>query len=345
MAVAAQGAATRRAIAQRRHPLPSLRTTSAQPGPPTVYYCTPDFDVPSGGVRVAYRHVDLLNAAGIEARVLHRGNNFSCTWFDHRTLVVGSRETLIGPRDLVVVGELAVSLLDQLPRGFRFVVFNQNQHLTWRLASSERVHRYTHSAKLAAIMTVSEYGAEMLRYLAPGVEVIRTHNSIDPGIFFPDQEHARPRTIAYMPRRGRDEAKQVLGILGNRGALDGWSVSEISGVTERQVGDMLRDASVFLSFAYQEGFGLPAAEAMACGAYAVGFHGHGGREFFRPEWSTAVESGDVLALAKAVAETLDREQDEPGWCASRGAEAARFVAAEYSPPGSARMCWAPTSGC
>ena len=95
--------------------------------------------------------------------------------------------------------------------------------------------------------------------------------------------------------------------------------------------DQLRSTTIFLSFAYQEGFGLPAAEAMACGAYVVGFHGFGGREYFRPEFSHPVEPGDVLGLARAVEEVIDREAREPGWCQSRGAAAAQFIATEYSP--------------
>jgi hypothetical protein len=301
-------------------------------GAPTIYYCEPDFDRPSGGMRVAYRHVDLLNSDGLEARVLHHDSEFRCTWFEHETRVVGASQTRIGPQDLLVVGELAVSLLEQLPPGFRYVVFNQNQHLTWRRASVESVHRYTHDPGLAAILTVSDYGREALAFMAPEANVVRVHNSINPQIFFCDDDPAqRPPTIAYMPRRGGDEARQVLGLLRNRGALEGWDVLEVDGVSELEVGDLLRRARVFLSFSYQEGFGLPAAEAMACGAYVLGFHGYGGREFFGPEWSTAIEGGDVLGFAQAVQELLACERREPGWCGRRGVRGASFIATHYSP--------------
>jgi hypothetical protein len=326
------GSAVRQALNRHRYPLPELRTTRVQLTAPTVYYCAPDFNRPSGGVRVAYRHVDLLNAAGFQACVLHHRAGFSCTWFEHQTPVCSAEQVQIGPLDVVVVGELAVDLIDQLPAGFRYVVFNQNQHLTWKRASPERVHRYTHSPDLAAVLTVSDYGCEVMRFMAPDVNVLRVHDSIDPELFFNGGGVTpRPRTIAYMPRRGHEDAKQVLGLLRNRGALDGWRLTEIDGVSERTVGAMLREACVFLSFSYQEGFGLPAAEALACGAYVVGFHGQGGREFFDPEWSIAIEAGDVLAFARGVEEVLAREQRDPGWCARRAARGARFVATEYSP--------------
>ena len=47
----------------------------------------------------------------------------------------------------------------------------------------------------------------------------------------------------------------------------------------------MRLATIFLTFSNQEGFGLPPVEAMACGCLVVGYHGHGGKEFLKPEWS------------------------------------------------------------
>jgi glycosyltransferase involved in cell wall biosynthesis len=106
---------------------------------------------------------------------------------------------------------------------------------------------------------------------------------------------------------------------------------EIDGLTDREVADRLRQSAVFLSLAYHEGFGLPAAEAMACGAYVVGFDGFGGREFFRSEFCSPVAAGDVMSFACTLEEVLKRRTSEPGWCEERGAAAARFIAAEYSP--------------
>jgi Glycosyl transferases group 1 len=312
-----------------RQPLPTLRTSAVQRHPPTVYFCSPDYNVPSGGIRVVYRHVDLLNEAGIPASVLHARTNFRCTWFENHTRVVGCRETLIGPEDLVVVGELAAKVVVGLPPGYRFAVFNQGPHLTWRVAD-ELVQHCALSRDLAAMLTVSDHGARLLRHAFPEANVLRLHNSIDPDVFF-GSDAARPRRIAYMPRRGRDEAHQVLGVLRSHGALEGWDVTALERLNERQVGDRLRSSMVFLSLAYQEGFGLPAAEAMASGAYVVGFHGFGGLEFFRPEFSSPVETGDVIAFARTLERVLKRERLEPGWCARRGAAAAAFIKAEYSP--------------
>ena len=312
-----------------RFPQPRLRAGATQQQEPTVYYAIPDINRPSGGIRVAYRHVDILNEAGISAAVLHARTNFRCTWFDNATRVCSAKDIAIGPEDLVVTSEVGAWILEALPPGFRFVVFNQGPHLTWQMAD-EAVGRYTRNPDLAAILTVSDHSAEMLGYATPTAIVRRLHNSIDPRIFFP-RDAPRGRRIAYMPRRGGGEARQVLGIMHARGALAGWEVSVLEGLSEREVADRLRSTTVFLSFAYQEGFGLPAAEAMACGAYVVGFHGFGGREFLRPEFSSPVEPGDTLAFVRALEAVLERESETPEWCAARGRQASAFIAAEYSP--------------
>ena len=86
-----------------------------------------------------------------------------------------------------------------------------------------------------------------------------------------------------------------------------------------------------MAFTYQEGFGLPAAEAMACGNYVVGYHGFGGSEFFHPEFTAPIETGDVLQFALAVERGVERQRREPNWCRNRGREASDFIAREYSP--------------
>lgn len=320
-----------RATAQDlRHPLPLLRSDPTRRAPPTIYFCAPDYDHPSGGIRVLYRHVDLLNEAGIRAAVLHRRAGFRCTWFANDTRVVCSLDAAIGPGDLVVVGELALGLLRRLGPGFRFVIFNQNPYLTWRRASRSEVRERAASPDLAAIVTVSDHGRELLRYCAPEVDVIRVHNSIDPRRFYVGQPPLRP-TISYMPRRNGEDAKRVLAMLDGRGLLQGWDVVALDRLTEREVADRLRATTVFLNLAYHEGFGLPAAEAMACGAYAVGFHGFAGREYLRPRFSAPVEPGDILGLARALEGVIGREAATPGWCRARGEEAARFIATSYAP--------------
>jgi len=295
---------------------------------PTVYFLTPDYKTPSGGIRVIYRHVDILNDAGVNALVLHQKPDFRCNWFDNDTRISDISKVTVRLGDLLVVSELDVSVLKALPKGIRHVIFNQNSHLTW-----ER-HRpggttYSASPDLVGVLSVSDHNLEMLRYAYPACKASRIRLSIEPEIFhFGTNE--RPRRIAYMPRRANSDAGQVLEVLRARGTLDDWEVVALKGLSHWQVAEELRRARIFLAFTQQEGFGLPAAEAMACGCYVIGNHGFGGREFFRPEFCAPVNHGDIISFAIAIEDALQMEKDHPGWCQERGNRASRYIHSAYS---------------
>lgn len=312
-----------------RERLPQVKTGS-HAGTGTAYFLTPDFDRPAGGLRVFYHHVDTLNAAGVNAAILHSRPGFRCTWFEHTTRIANTRSTSLGTRDLLVVPEIYAAMLPSLPAGRRHVIFNQGPFLTFERKPDAVARHYATSTDLLAVLTVSEAGAALLRHAFPGREVRVVRNMLDPAVFHPGPTPAR-RVISYMPRRGGEDAALVLRILACRGSLDGWEVRPLEGLRQAAVAQALRESSVFLSFARQEGFGLPAAEAMACGNLVAGYHGIGGAEFFLPRFSRPTPAGDVLALVRAVEDVLERERSEPGFVRARGQEASDHILSAYAP--------------
>jgi glycosyltransferase involved in cell wall biosynthesis len=236
----------------------------------------------------------------------------------------------LGASDLLVVPEIYAALLPSLPRGVRHVIFNQGPFLTFEREPEAVARHYASSPDLLAVLTVSRHAAELLAYAFPGHDVRLVRNEIDPAIFHPAAQPPA-RTIAYMPRRGAGDAALALQLLEARGALTGWRVQALEGLSQAGVADALRRSSIFLSFAYQEGFGLPPVEAMACGNLVVGYHGISGQEFFLPQFSRAVPTGDVLAVARAVEDVLDQERRDPGCIRARGLAASRHVLDAYSP--------------
>jgi hypothetical protein len=51
----------------------------------TIYYVAPVALDPAGGIQVMYRHVDILNRAGLSAFMLHPNPPFRCKWFENDT--------------------------------------------------------------------------------------------------------------------------------------------------------------------------------------------------------------------------------------------------------------------
>ena len=320
-------------VRRRRRP-PRIRTdaragsppTGSPPtgSPPTIYYLCPDHAAPSGGIRAIYRHVDILNEAGRSAAVLHHREGYACEWFEHSTRTVGAPAVRLSSEDVLVVPEIYGPYLSRLPRAPKLVAFNQNAYLTYEHVPAGRAPSYE---VFAAALTVSGDSAELLRFAFPGLDVSVVANAIDPGVFHPAAD-LPARRIAMMPRKRPEDARQIVRLLGER--LRGWEVVRVEGAPEGETAAMLRSAPIFLALGRREGFGLPAAEAMASGCYVIGFSGFGGRELFDPAFSTSVEDGDVLAAARGLADLLRRYEQQPGSVREAGARACERIRERYS---------------
>ncbi|WP_229068343.1 glycosyltransferase [Actinoplanes sp. DH11] len=319
----------------RRRTPPAIRFDPAAAGTGTIYYLTPDEASPAGGIRVIYRHVDLLNAAGRAAAVLHDRPGFRVGWFANETRVVSARDVTLGTGDLLVVPEFYGPGLGALPDGCRTVVFNQNAYQTFDrvpFGTTGPGAPYAGVGGLEALLTVSQDNAALLRHAFPGLPVHEARVVVDERLFHPGDAPAG-RRIGFMPRRRAREQEQLLHILRNRGVLDGWELVPIDGLSEAQTAGVLRTCAVFLSFSEREGFGLPPAEAMASGAYVVGFTGLAGRDFFDPAYCAPVAEADLLAFAVAVEDALRRHREDPAALTAAGRAAAKQIHARYHEDG------------
>jgi hypothetical protein len=319
----------------RRRTPPEIRYDSGAQGPGTVYYLSPDDNVPSGGIRMLYRHVDLLHATGREAAVLHTGPGFRADWFVNDTRVLAARDVTLGPADILVIPEFYGPGLGALPAGCRKVIFNQNAYQTYDrvpLTTTAAGAPYAGVPGIEALLTVSQDNAALLRHAFPDLAVHVARVVVDERVFHPG-DRAPGRRIGYMPRRRAREQEQLLHILRSRGCLEGWELVAIDGLTEAQTAAALRDCAVFLSFSEREGFGLPPAEAMASGAYVVGFTGLAGREYFDPRYCAPVAEADLLAFALAVEQALRQYDEDPAELAAAGRAAAKQILGQYHDDG------------
>jgi hypothetical protein len=267
----------------------------------TAYFICPDHDEPTGGVRKIYRFVDILNAAGRSATVVHNKAGFRCEWFDNKTPVTAASCVRFSVGDLLVVPEFYGALIPQFAPGVPHLVLNQNAYYTFYTFGGPGLSRDEWEPVVSndtiGIVTVSENSREYLQFSFPGIPVHRVRNGIDESLFYPPTG-GKSQSLSYMPRKRSKDLVQVLRILHQRGVLDGWELIPIDGVTEVEAARLLRSSAVFLALSEQEGFGLPPLEAMASGCVVVGFHGGGGREYFRPEISFPIDDGEIIQFAR-----------------------------------------------
>lgn len=230
-----------------------------------------------------------------------------------------------------MVPEIYGHSIRELPSGVPQVIFNQNVYNTIDLLKETPIHAsaYIDNPDLAFVLVVSQDNAEVLNSTFPGIPVQRLRLGIDSDLFHLPAG-TKPQRIAYMPRKRRSDARDVIQRLKTVNALEGWEIVAIDGESEIETARLLRDSKLFLSFSKQEGFGLPPLEALACGCIVVGYHGSGGREYFHPPFAIAVEDGNIAAFATAVEQTLRHLTKNPRSAADLASAANSFVLERYT---------------
>lgn len=322
--------AIRRERAKRNRTPPPLRF-GQDSTPPRIFYLSPDPPGPRGGVRVLYRHVDLLNDAGFDAMIIHRNRGYRAGWFRNQTRIVAASDAIITPRDTIVVPEFYGAAIPAWPLAPKVILFNQGAYYTFDGMSATDARGIMRD-RVAAILTVSEDSLKLLRFAFEGVPVHYARSVIDASVFHPLAEPGSRRRIAYATSRRHQERHQLLSILALRGRID-WDFVPIKDMSEAQVAETLRSSAVFLAFNEREGFGLPPAEAMACGCYVIGYHGQGGSEYFDPAYSSPIAESDLLAYASEIERVTAEYDADPDPHTQRGLAASRAVLERYSSDG------------
>ncbi|MBL8149024.1 MAG: glycosyltransferase, partial [Blastocatellia bacterium] len=158
--------------------------------------------------------------------------------------------------------------------------------------------------------------------------IFRIHNAIDPNIFQYSSE--KKKQIAFSTNKNYDDLVQVINILKFRGTIADYQLVPISAKSEKEVAEILKESSIFLSFVNGEGFGLLAAEAMSCGCIVVGYDGMGGKEFFNTSFCYPVQQPDVINFAKNVEKVISAYEKNPDLIRAQAKKASVFINSTYS---------------
>jgi hypothetical protein len=283
-------------------------------------------NTPIGGVKQIYRQVDVLRKNGYDAAVIHGKENFRCSWFENDTVVVGMNDE-VESGDYVVLPEV----LPSVPKikgieNSNIVVYAQNPFNVPTGFGGVSKFREFYRDRVQGVMCVSQHSVERLSSLLPENKIYRILHSLDRPPFGLS-ECPKEKRIAYMPRRTKGSIEAVLTIVRQTGLLEGWRIDAIDGKSEAEVAAIMQKSMIFISGSFREGFGLPPAEAMACGCVVVGWTGGGGQEFMLPGISYPVPDGDELACADALKTILSQPFDT---LVETGKMASEYIRKTYS---------------
>ena len=300
-----------------------------------LFVCYPDTNHPIGGVKQIYRQVELLNRAGWSAYVLQEQPGFKADWFRSDAPVLDletyKASTPSADNDLVVLPETWLSNVPNYLPGIPKVIFNQNAFYTFGLSGAcdnRTLDLYRHS-DIQAVVTVSNDSRNLLIEGCgiPAERCFALINGIDRHLFHvPAVKH---RHVAFLGRKHVDHARKVALMASHHPRLKDLTFQELPRMQHEKVASALQEALLFLSCGHPEGFGLPLAEAIACGCLVVGYHGLAGRDFALPHMQV-VEFGDLLGLLKGVEKELARFDAAPEAVIQERMEASEAILQTYS---------------
>lgn len=281
-----------------------------------VYLCPAD-NTPTGGVKVIYRHAELLTSLGADASILHPFNpEFSCTWFRHHARI--RRSTALDPTaDFVIIPELwAASFGPQcIDQSVRFGIFVQNAYLTHPVLPDQPAELFDKVYRDAdLVLSISDDSSRMVTLNYPRIDrnrLLRVRYSVPECFHAPST--AATSSITFMPRKMASHAQRVVFALRQRLPAH-WAITPIHGVDEATVATMLARSRVFLSFSEFEGLPLPPLEAALAGNLVIGYTGQGAREYWYPPNFLEINQGDIHGFVEAVyraARQIDARQLSP----------------------------------
>jgi len=279
----------------------------------------------TGGIKTAYRQVELLAELGFDACVYQPEGMPS--WFNTRARVLTEPRLAPAYGDTLVFPETLNGVLTDMVQArspARKVLFSQAHYYTLFNPIPAERYRELGFAKVGCQSTIAKGFLERVLRIS-NIEVIPCY--IDTELFFP---RAKTMQIALIPRKLPREAaaiQKIFGLKYPQFQSIPWQI--IENATERETAEAFGRSTIVLSLPFLESFGLVPLEAMASGAIVAGFHGYGGQEYARPDngfWFAPDHLEEVAdALARIV---IGLQRKDPNLLKMRDAGLA--TAAHYS---------------
>lgn len=306
-----------------------------------VFY-VPATRVPRGGISVILEMIEVLNAHDLEAIALYDRPDFEYSrhivkpprlWSPVirkplsgsalRNIARRARDQLLKQNlrpeanaapcaqwqhatgDIMVVPEYVAHWLPQtLPNALPMIIFNQNPYALARVFADPNFMADRFSWSLASSQACAA-GSRMCM----GAEPITMPLYISSDLYA--YQHDKIVQVAYMPRkRGRDVVPLIKALKKTPG-LENVPFVPIDGLSTQDAAQILRKSLFFMSLSEREGFGLPAAEAMATGALTIGYTGIGGDEFFTSDTGFPVPEDNLASLYETAVSVITGYISDP----------------------------------
>ena len=210
-----------------------------------IYVCPTNKDKPSGGVKIIYRHSEILNKLlkkESDCKIFHFEDfNFECSWFEHKANFK-KNSSFYPDKEFVIIPEwMAVyhAKIFQKKR-VNYGIFVQNGfYLNTRPKNNftdEEIEDAYEKAKI--IISYSEEINECIKLTFPksANKIFKINISVDSKKFEYTKEIAKNKEnlITYMPRKNRNHADKLVFIL-KRHLSKNWKIKTLDNLTEAEI--------------------------------------------------------------------------------------------------------------
>jgi hypothetical protein len=260
-----------------------------------VYLSWPAGEI-SGGIKMAFRHVEALRENGFDA-VVATADGARPTWFETSAPVIALTD-LHPADDILVFPENHFEFLNAYAIwSNKKIVFCQSQLMICRGVRDRGGYE---AFGVSEIISCGTAATEFCHRRFPNLPVHTIPNYIDSSKFTCPTE--KKLQIAFLPKKRRQEAAVLLDLFrAENPDLAGIPWVEIDGLTEDETARVLRESAVYLSLCRFEACPLMPLEAMSCGCVVAGFTGGGGQEYATLANGFWAAEDDCLACATQLA--------------------------------------------
>ena len=273
-----------------------------------ICFLSPASPTPSGGVKVIYRLAELIDksyAPTIQAEICSVHNpRFRCEWFEHNVKSRGGYK-FDSASDFLIIPEYMAGYIGDalLASHIRYAIFVQGGYIICENHSIEVLAPIYEAAQF--VISISKDTTNCVKLFFPDVSnKILQYRYILEGAFSSSLD-AKDNLITYMPRKIASHSRFVISALTPQLPAS-WEISPIHNLSEFDVSRVLSRSRVFLSFSDQEGLGIPPIEAALSGNIVIGYHGEGGREYWKTPLFIEIQKGNLIAFVHRTLELIHK---------------------------------------
>jgi len=261
---------------------------------------------PTGGIRVIYNYVARLREMGFEAYVYHPLDKHKYQYADENVPIF--KGDIITSSDHLVIPDVFVSQISDsnIDKNQNYSLLIQNPYILRSMSRYSDLNKLLEAINGASrILCISDDAIEMILRISPSCEgkVMRVTWSLDPSKFV--NQETKERLITYMPRKNITHINLIFECL-HANLPDNWSFQAIEGVSQKELCKLLARSSIFLQFGSFEGLPAPPVEAAISGNYVIGYHGNGGKEYWKKPNFISINVGAISEFSQQVLDLIEK---------------------------------------